>query len=86
MAQTLEGIGGLLEACAGAEFSFCPFRQWNLDATVYLFPNFTAAGRVRTDWKTTFRVRLIPGRKLWWDISGTASLGDKPPALAPGND
>ncbi len=75
-----------MEALGGAEFSFFQFRQWNVGTSVYVFPSFTAAGRVRTDWKTTFRLRLIRGRKLWWNLSGTVNLDNKPPSTAPGNE
>ena len=78
--------GNEIEALGGAEFAFFQFRQWDLDTGIHVFPSVSVAGRVRADWRTTFRVRLIRGRKLWWNISGTLNLDNKPPALAPGND
>ena len=75
----IEGLGGF-------EFSYFHFREWTFDTSLYVFPSFTTAGRVRTDWKTAFRVRLIRGKKLWWNLNGTVNLDNDPPSTAPGND
>ena len=78
-------VNNEFDGLAGAEFALFQFRQWNLDTSVYVLPSSTTKGRVRTDWKTTFKVRLIRGRKLWWNLNGTVNLDSDPPSTAPGN-
>jgi len=82
----LEPVNNELEGLGGVEFSYYRFRQWNLDSTLFVFPGITSAGRVRMDWRTTFRVRLISGKKIWWNLNGTLNLDNDPPSISPGTD
>ena len=75
-----------IEGLAGAEFSFFQFRQWNLESTLLVFPSISSAGRVRMDWRTNLRFRLIRGKKIWWNLNGTINLDNDPPSTAPGSD
>jgi Protein of unknown function, DUF481 len=75
-----------LEGLAGLYVSWFRFRQWNLDSTLFVFPSISVAGRVRMDWNTSLKYRLIRGQSLWWNLSQTVNLDSRPPATLPGSD
>jgi uncharacterized protein DUF481 len=82
----IEPVNNDIEGLAGVDFSYFRFKQWNLDSTFFVFPGINSGGRVRMDWRTTFRVRLISGKRIWWNLNGTLNLDSDPPALSPGTD
>jgi hypothetical protein len=51
-----------------------------------VFPSLTVRGRVRLDWRSNLRLRLIKGRNFWWNFSHTLNLDSKPPSEASGTD
>ncbi len=82
----IDPVNNEIEGLAGVDFSYFRFKQWNLDSTVFVFPSVTSAGRIRMDWRTNFRVRLISGRKIWWNLNGTLNLDSDPPSFSAGTD
>jgi hypothetical protein len=75
-----------LEGLTGLYLSLFRFRQWNLDSTLLVFPSISVAGRVRMDWNTSLKFRLIRGQSLWWNLSQNVNLDNRPPATLPGSD
>ena len=82
----LDSVNNEIEGLAGLDFSLFRFRQVGLDSTVLVFPSLTTGGRVRMDWTSTLRLRIIPSHKLWWNLNATINLDSDPPSLAPGSD
>ena len=82
----LDSVNNEIEGLAGLDFSLFRFRQVGLDSTVLVFPSLTTGGRVRMDWTSNLRLRIIPSHKLWWNLNATINLDSDPPSLAPGSD
>ncbi len=75
-----------VEGLAGLDFSWSGFRQFGLDSKLLVFPSLSSGGRVRLDWMSSLRLRVIPKHKLWWNLNATVNLDNDPPSSAPGND
>lgn len=74
------------EGLMGLTFALFKFKMWTADSSLYVLPSFTTAGRVRADWNTSFRWRLIEGKNFWWSMSQIFNYDSKPPSNAPGSD
>ena len=74
------------EGLVGLTFALFKFKMWTVDSTLYVLPSFTNPGRVRADWNSSFRWRLIEGKSLWWNFSQVINYDSKPPSNAPGSD
>jgi hypothetical protein len=75
-----------VEGLAGLNFSYFRFRNLALDTTFQLFPSFTTAGRVRGDFNTNLRVRLVRGKGLWWNLSVGLLFDSQPPSNGKATD
>ena len=82
----LDSVNNEIEGLAGLDFSLFRFRQVGLESTVLVFPSLTTGGRVRMDWTSTLRLRILPKHKLWWNLNATINLDSEPPSLTPGSD
>jgi len=67
-----------VEGFGGVSFSLFRFRVMSLDSTFRVFPSISVAGRVRGDFNSSMRIRLVRGRNLWWNL-GTGLLFDSAP-------
>ncbi|HMF76028.1 MAG TPA: DUF481 domain-containing protein [Bryobacteraceae bacterium] len=69
-----------VEGLAALDFFYFKFKMWKLDTNFRLYPSITVSGRVRGDVNSSFRVRLVKGKGLWWNSSAGLNFDNKPPA------
>ena len=74
------------EGLLGLTFALFKFKMWTLDSTLFMMPSYTTPGRLRADFNTTLKWRLIEGKSLWWNFSQVINYDNRPPSNAPGTD
>jgi hypothetical protein len=85
-ANRAQPVDNQVEGMAGLTFSFFRFRMLEVNSSFRLFPSISDAGRVRGDFNADLRLRLVSGKKLWWNLSTGLFFDSRPPTGSSGTD
>ncbi|HKP36613.1 MAG TPA: DUF481 domain-containing protein [Pyrinomonadaceae bacterium] len=72
------------DGIAGVDFTTFRFSKTDLSTRLTIYPSFTTPGRIRSQLRTDFRIKLASD--LWWGFHLYENIDSKPPISADKND